>query len=554
MMGRALTPLLLLPGLLSGQAEPMHETGSTFEDNMYVHQWIAHEAWRYFISQIEGAELGAYLGTIAGSFAVANANLLEGTYAEDGNYRDPLNQFMPYNRHFCEGADGAELDTGLYVLFLGRFDSAHTQASRIWSDHTKPVYPANKPLAYYRFGHVVHLLTDMTVPAHVHNDEHPFAEPYENAMGANERFKLYYFGCTRAGLGAVWEWPLGVDYADLRALFYRTANYTEDYDSGDKNGDVSNGAPPYDPGDYPLDWHRPAEVSRVGGMSEAELTITADDLMPYAIRRVAELYRFFYRELDASPPAAVMEYPDTTDAGNPLVRGSPAPFELFASASDPESGVVIRGFRFWWAHWDGAAWSAWEPVAAGPGPGSVSFTPAAGQGLYAFHATAENGGGHTGASAVAYLRIELPLPLYAWLEAWGAGLPEEDKGPLGDMNHDGLCNLLVYVAGGNPTTCDVLRPLRWEGGADGPRLILRVRGDDPHLVLRLGTGGDLGAWSWHPLLFQDGAWSVEGEGLALLEPVEVDTGIWELRLLDTSGRNPALYTLEALYADGPESE
>ena len=100
-----------------GQMVAFHLTGDTYSDNEYVHQWIAREAYEYFISQIEGSELGAYLGTISGSFTVANSNLLEGTFAEDRSDRDPLFQGSgdpdpidgPFMRHFCAGADGSEL-------------------------------------------------------------------------------------------------------------------------------------------------------------------------------------------------------------------------------------------------------------------------------------------------------------------------------------------------------------------------------------------------------------------------------------------------------------
>jgi|GEM_PF-1512497 len=107
----------------SGQIVPFHATGDAYSDNKYVHQWIALAAYSNFISQVSGADIGSYLGTISGSFIAYDSDLLEGTFAEDKDYRDPLNQFMPYNRHFCAGADGSELDDGLMA-----YDSAYTQA------------------------------------------------------------------------------------------------------------------------------------------------------------------------------------------------------------------------------------------------------------------------------------------------------------------------------------------------------------------------------------------------------------------------------------------
>ena len=396
-----------------GQMVAFHLTGDSYSDNAYVHQWIAQEAYNYFVSQVEGSELGTYLGTISGSFITANSDLLEGTFAEDRSNRDPLFQGSgdpdpldgPFMRHFCKGADGSELE---YGLFWDIYDSAYEQGILIWDDYAKPDYPGNKPRAYYRFGHVVHLLSDMTVPAHVHNDEHPLSEPYEDSIGANEWFKLWYFGCTRSSLGSVWEYPLSVDYSDLRSIFYTTANYTEDYDSEDASGDVSKGSSPYYPADYPTTWHRPGEVSRDGGMSSTELTITGDDLMPYAIRRMADLYRLWYKEVDSSAPLVDLTYPTSEDAGDPTIHNTLSAFDLTASAGDGESGILKNGYQFVWAYWTGSAWSGWSAVAPSPTTNSVSFTPTQGETLYAFRVLAENGGGHQAWSDAKYMRVFIP--------------------------------------------------------------------------------------------------------------------------------------------------
>ena len=293
-------------------------------------------------------------------------------------------------------------------LIFDLYDSAYEQGARIWDSYARADYPGNKSRAYYRFGHVVHLLSDMTVPAHVHNDMHPFSEPYEDSIGANEWFKSWYFGCTRSSLGPVWEYPLSVDYDSLRAIFYRTANYTEDYDSEDNSGDVTGGSAAYFPADYPTTWHRPGEVSRDGGMSSTELTITGDDLMPYAIRRMADLYRFWYKEVDTSAPTVDLTYPASGDTNNPTIHDSLSAFDLTASASDGESGILKKGYQFVWAYWTGSDWSAWSSVSPSPTTSSVSFTPNQGEALYAFQVLAENGGGHQAWSGVKFIKVLVP--------------------------------------------------------------------------------------------------------------------------------------------------
>jgi hypothetical protein len=387
---------------------PLHDTGNAYADNKYVHQWIANEAYKYFASQVEGADMEAHLGSISNSFIANNNNLLEGTIAEDQNSRDPLYDVLAYKAHFC--ASGEDINTGL----LG-FPSAYQQALNIWNNYAIPDYPGNKPRAFYRLGHVVHLLTDMTVPAHTHNDMHipPDYDDYENnVVSYNGQFKWWYYGCTRAG---DWHFPLSL-HADLNSIFYRTANYTEDYDSdGDwfgADGHVTRGASAYFPSDYPTTWHRPAEVRRSGGFDGTERTIMCDDLMPYAIRRCADLYRLFYATVDTSDPSVSMTYPTSEDSASPTARNSLDAFNLTASGSDSESGILKLGYQFSWNYWDSSSgcWIGWQDVNALPASSSVSFTPARGEGYYCFDVWVENGGGRQGVSSVKYLRIVLPPP------------------------------------------------------------------------------------------------------------------------------------------------
>ncbi len=396
------------------------------EPGQEAHQWIAREAYFYFTSQIEGAELGAFLvkpgltpespwDDIASASADYDGdnNVIEGTRDEDISGENPatpgsIYSLLPYLYHFCAGADGSEIDDG-----WSSYDSALTTARWYWDFYVTPNFNANRAGAYYYLGHVAHLLADMTVPAHTHNDEHPFSEPYEDWIGSSARFTYWYFGCDPLGAGIPafdWSHPLSVPDT-LTWVFYRTANYTEDYDSADVAGDVSNGATPFSPDDYPTTWHRPGDVNRSGGMSAAELTITGDDLMPYAIRRVADLYRLFYKETDATGPVVAMTYPDSVDAQNPTVRTSLDPFDLTATASDPESGVVKQGYRFSWSYQTGSGWSEWAAVPPSPTTSSAAFGEIVADRLYRFHVTAENGGGHQSGSAITYLLIQAsPIP------------------------------------------------------------------------------------------------------------------------------------------------
>ena len=52
------------------------------------------------------------------------------------------------------------------------FPNAWVKANALWSLALGAYANGNKPMAYHYFGHVVHLLGDLTVPAHAHDDPH----------------------------------------------------------------------------------------------------------------------------------------------------------------------------------------------------------------------------------------------------------------------------------------------------------------------------------------------------------------------------------------------
>jgi len=233
----------------------------------------------------------------------------------------------------------------------------------IWNNYTLGQYPANKALAFYRLGHVAHLLADMTVPAHTHNDSHlPLNTDYfeeTSVVGSPPNYKNRYYGGGRAN--GWWNRNMTL-FGDLYTLFYYTANYTEDYDSNDEDGDVRRGYAAYNPTDYWDTWHLPGSVNRNDGFVLSEFTTMADDLMPYAMCRVAELIRLFYYLKDPSGPTVSMTYPTSEDVNKPTVRNSLSAFNLTAAASDSQSGVLKQGYQFSWNYHDGTDWIGWQDV------------------------------------------------------------------------------------------------------------------------------------------------------------------------------------------------
>lgn len=88
-------------------------------------------------------------------------------------------------------------------------------------------------------GRVTHLLGDMGVPAHVHNDEHPIWDGYEDGYMDNVMASNYdeYLAYQQGGLIDVHS-----KYDPLRYLFYTTNQVTDFFASDDETGDENYSA------------------------------------------------------------------------------------------------------------------------------------------------------------------------------------------------------------------------------------------------------------------------------------------------------------------------
>ncbi len=374
-----------------------------------VHQYLTDQAWRFYDSQFPGSEMAGYLGdwTDYGSKHHRangdNNDLVEGTFDEDVGLlfhgdiypQNPFAQTFPYFRHFAAGGDGDEIYDGWSF-----YESAVTQALRYWQDYVIANYASAKATAYYYLGHVVHLLEDMTVPAHVHNDDHAIRDAYEYTMGEHYNYALWGVG-EGARAGPVG--PIGLP-ADLVEIFRATIDYTEEYDSNDADGDDEAGIPN-------VGRHRPDLVDRSGGLSgdgqtlgpadSNELTILADDLMPWAMEQVAGLLRLFYSQVDLTGPAVEL-YGLSAESGSPTPR-TPN-FVVSGWAADAESGASAR-VRTW--RQDGSSWieqTDWGPCRGGSVACEIAVDV---PGIYRVQLIAENGAGAQAATAYGYVEVSL---------------------------------------------------------------------------------------------------------------------------------------------------
>jgi len=431
------------------QVAHQRDTGSE------VHQWLTIEGYAFYDAQFPGSELEDYVGH--GSPAQwlgnstsdhGNSNILEGTYDEDNG--------VNWMQHFVQGADGEEL----YIGFASdTWDSAYERAAvtdNFWGSAVG-AYGSNKREAYYTLGRVIHLLEDLTVPAHVHNDAHPFYDTYEFEVGdtssfdgENVRFTNYTSADARGDVRT---------YGGIEAIFRETANYTEDYDSDEGQGDWNNGSQSFSAARLAelalADRHRPDRVDTdngggtfpwYAGISGSELLVMADDLMPWAIEQVAALFRLFYSEADATGPVVSPADGLSDDVNHPTRRTTPSFPVSCDPASDPESGVDSDGYRFLTRRWLDSGWGDWTDW------GHSQRTRTLGafdDGLYAIRVAAENGGGKTGSSAIRYVRVDTTPPT---LDGWSAAaehggtellLAIPDDGSFSEPRADGITTLVL---------------------------------------------------------------------------------------------------------------
>jgi len=414
-----------------GLLDPVaHATGpdddQTVEGNGPVHQWLTYNAFLFYNSQFPDSQLAQFIGDWQDYGSKHhrtngdNNDIIEGTFDEDvsgpifldnGFHRDivpqnPLGQDAPYEQHFVAGGDGDEIYDG-----WGPYASAVTQALSYWQPYVLATYPTNQVLSYYYLGHVAHLLEDVTVPAHVHNDAHATRDAYEYTMGEHSNYRLWGYGDgIRTAPAGLIETP-----SDLVSLFRQTIDYTEEYASDDVNGEDVSAIP-----DAGL--HRPDLVARTDGFtgdgavlnasSQNEITLLADDLMPWAMEKVAALFRLFYSLVDTTVPVVSLVTSFGADEASAVLK--PGRFHITAAARDDSSGYDADGFRFTIERNSG---SVWEQVAVSLNAGELEFT-APGDGLYRLSVEVGDAAGNVGKSSMGYFRVEQASALTPVYRFW----------------------------------------------------------------------------------------------------------------------------------------
>src|SRR6056297_3381685 len=154
---KTLSLLLFLFFLFTGQAHTY--------DNLIVHPKLTREAITLHNQKFPQEKLSVKQGRW----------IVQGSIAEDTDPR--------YLNHFYNPKTGNGLNDGPFSGHSAKW-WAYNQDS-VSGDYSVPQIlenykDGNKKRAYQGVGHILHLIQDMTVPAHVRNDAHPEGDPFED--------------------------------------------------------------------------------------------------------------------------------------------------------------------------------------------------------------------------------------------------------------------------------------------------------------------------------------------------------------------------------------
>ncbi|MDH3348745.1 MAG: S8 family serine peptidase [Desulfobulbaceae bacterium] len=338
--------------------------------NPGVHQWIAGEAFFEWPNNLSH-ELFDYIGnpdTVVPTeefeyytdpnnqashyFNYNNGkSIITGAMAEDGDdnpFGETGDLNSPSLRHFWDrGAEDSWNNGYLYYDsavnraykywsggygYNNEFDSDWTNGYGIEGEGVKWLYlngdAQQKALAYEYLGHIVHLLVDMSVPAHVHNDAHQdlwgdiFDDPdqfevfmtyYDNFDPTKTVNRLNFQKYGDNGDNPVDGDPPSytdylIDYGGTRqyytgwdGLYYLFLDMAEKADNYESDGE--DGGEDDDPSHY----------NALFDVEMAECAVHQQEIQPYVILQVAALYKWFWYETH-TPPDLIVPSISVSDA------------------------------------------------------------------------------------------------------------------------------------------------------------------------------------------------------------------------------------------------
>jgi hypothetical protein len=177
-----------------------------------------------------------------------------------------------------------------------------------WSEHSR------KNITMQILGRIAHLLADMSVPAHIHDDIHPcnviffhYGDYYEVYMGTGLQGNCdvlqtsfpaqNYTFTTALQQGSIpYEiFTMNLDYEAIKYLFYTSSQLSDHYKSEDDEDFYGNHTINYDNNPYIQRWYNilgPPETSP-GDLTPELCNLRANILMNWTIRATAGLFYWF---------------------------------------------------------------------------------------------------------------------------------------------------------------------------------------------------------------------------------------------------------------------
>lgn len=246
-----------------------------------AHQWVVREAYQIAkrVLPVEAQqEIEHYL-----------ENVVAGSKHEDeealkGDFTLPFYGPMPFLSHYW---DPNRPKHG----FLGWSEVCTDRANRRWKMATDAYAVGKLTEAYDQLGHVMHLLTDMSTPAHVHWDLHPIYDTYEIGYLTEFNHQVQdgynYQQWTNAGLVMVPD-------NTLEGLFESLARIAQQFDSNDAAGT----SPEHKHGHSRTRERQPLSSKLLvkHDVSYADSKVHAETCMPAAMSYVSVLFKKFWEQ------------------------------------------------------------------------------------------------------------------------------------------------------------------------------------------------------------------------------------------------------------------
>jgi hypothetical protein len=227
---------------------------------------------------------------------------------------------IPYNHTYWSAKKKAifywEGGREIYPFWDGWYNN-----DQIWEfDGIIKLYvQGNKEDAYFYLGRVVHLLTDMSVPAHVHLDRHPYEDDFEDFAKDNWQKVTHKIDSTGKYPKVLNLKP--TNYTNLEDVFLNQAQLTQNFPSNQKSGNQVNSPPSagwewnlnsnYITPPYTTRWPIAPEDSWVADQSNQKFLLNS--LIPLNMMYVANLYKLFW---DTVHPFPTLENPTTSPDGS----------------------------------------------------------------------------------------------------------------------------------------------------------------------------------------------------------------------------------------------